>query len=437
MSAVKDIFKQIISAILIKESILVLKKNRPKIIAITGSVGKTSTKDAIFTVLAGHFRTRKSQKSYNSEMGIPLTILGLKSAWLNPLGWLKIIVLGALEGLKHDLYPERLVLEVGADRPGDIRKMTKWLKPDIGVLTRLPNIPAHIEFFSDREAVVREKIALAQGVRKDGYIIYNSDDTTLHDKISILPHAKITYGFNEPADLRASNAQILYENKDGLDLPIGLSFKVDYRGQIIPIRVRGVLGKHQIYSVLGAIAVAIAEGLNIVVVAETIQNLHETPPGRLRLLAGVKNSVILDDTYNSSPAALEAALLTVGGIKSTGRKIAVLGDMLELGEHTIEAHRAAGELVAKNCDMLLTVGLRSKFIEEKAREIGLAEEAIKHFDNSSEAGEALDKIIEAGDVVLIKGSQGMRMEKAVVEIMAEPLRAEELLCRQEEEWLKR
>ncbi len=437
MSSVKDIFKQLVSEILVKESIIILKKHRPKIIAVTGSVGKTSTKDAIFNVLAGHFQTRKSQKSYNSEMGLPLTILGQKSAWLNPVGWLKIIIIGFWEGLRPGFYPERLVLEVGADRPGDIKKIAKWLKPDIGVLTRLPEIPVHIEFFPDREAVVKEKLALAQGVRKDGYLIYNFDDQTLVDRIASLPQAKITYGFKEGADIQASNVQILYENKDGREVPVGISFKVDYRGQIIPIRIKGVLGRHQIYSVLGAIAVTVAEGLNIVEVAETIQNSHETPPGRLRLIEGIKSSIILDDTYNSSPAALEAALTAIAELKTAGKKIAVLGDMLELGEHTIEAHRAAGELVAAHCDLLFTVGLRSRFIEEKAREMGMAEEAIKHFENSTEAGQALDKIIGAGDIVLVKGSQGIRMEKAVLEIMAEPLKAGELLCRQEEEWLRR
>lgn len=416
---------------------MVLKKYKPKVIAVTGSVGKTSTKDAIYNVLVPHFRIRKSEKSYNSEFGLPLTILGQKSAWMSPLGWAHILFIGATEIFFKSKYPEWLVLEVGANRPGDIRKISKWLKPDIGVLTRLPEIPVHIEFFPDREAIVNEKMSLAQDVKKNGLIVYNIDDETLREKVKDLSQEKISYGFSDLAQVKASNAQVLYEKNGDNNLPVGISFKLDHEGQIIPIRIKGVLGEHQVYSALAAIAVALASGLNIVAVAETIQNFYATPPGRLKLISGIKGSIILDDTYNSSPAALEAAIVALGGLETSGRKIALLGDMLELGEHTIEAHRLAGQLVAQNCDLLLTVGLRSKFFEEGAKEKGMKEENIRHFEDSLEAGQALDKIIKTGDAILIKGSQGMRMEKAVVEVMAEPLRAGELLCRQEEEWLKR
>ncbi len=435
--SLKSIIKTIIARVIEREARLVLARFKPRIIAVTGSVGKTSTKDAVFNVLRPSFSARKSEKSYNSEFGLPLTILGQPSAWMSPLGWAKIIFMGATEIFFPAKYPEWLVLEIGADRPGDIRRMMKWLKPDIGVLTRLPDIPVHIEFFGDRDGVVREKLALAQGVKKDGLIIYNRDDDTLHERVKDLSQKKITYGFAAEADVKASNVQIIYDENEGQKLPTGLSFKIDYNGQIIPIRIKGVVGRHQIYATLAALSVAVAENLNIVAVAETIQSSHEGPPGRLKLISGVKGSLILDDTYNSSPVALEAAILTLGEIETSGQKIAVLGDMLELGEHTIEAHRQAGKLVAAHCDRLITVGLRSKFIEEGAKEGGMKEEQIEHFDTSTEAGVALEKLLALGAIALIKGSQGMRMERAVLEVMREPLRAEELLCRQELEWLKR
>ena len=429
--------KQVISNILAYEARWLLRKHRPKIVAVTGSVGKTSTKDAIYTILASAYRVRKSEKSYNSETGLPLTILGRKSAWLSPWGWTKVILAGASDLLFPTKYPEWLVLEVGADRPGDISKMMKWLKPDIGVLTRLPEVPVHIEFFPDREGVVKEKMALAHGVKKDGIVIYNFDDETLRERAQKLTVRTLSYGFSPEADIYASNIQTLYEEAGGHTRPAGISFKLNTNGQIIPIRIKEVVGDHQVYCVLAAIAVGVATELNIVSVAEEIQTALVTPPGRLKLIPGIKGAMLLDDTYNSSPAALEAALMTLNKLEGAGRKVAVLGDMLELGEYTIEAHRQAGRLAAGTLDSLLVVGLRAKFIVEGALEGGMKVEQIKSFHTAPEAGKFLDSFIESGDLVLIKGSQGMRLERVVEEVMAEPLRAGELLCRQELEWKAR
>ena len=164
---------------------------------------------------------------------------------------------------------------------------------------------------------------------------------------------------------------------------------------------------------------------------------YDPPPGRMRLVRGIKNTLIIDDTYNASPAATAAALTTLGMITTKGRKIAVLADMMELGRHSTEEHRKIGEQVAKHADMLVTVGFRARDIAAAALDNGMPDNAILQFEDSGKAGAELQNLIKEGDCVLVKGSQSMRMERVVEEIMAEPDRAEELLVRQDAEWKKR
>jgi len=182
----KKIFKKIIIQILIWESRLVLARYHPKIIAITGSVGKTSTKDAIFTVLSKFKIVRKSEKSFNSEIGLPLTILGLPNGWSNFLTWFENILRGFYLIIKKQPYPDYLVLEVGLGKPGDIIKnITPWLKPDIVVITSFPDKPVHIEFFESVDEIIKEKSALAYAIKPDGILVLNHDDEkvyALHDK---------------------------------------------------------------------------------------------------------------------------------------------------------------------------------------------------------------------------------------------------------------
>ena len=187
---------------------------------------------------------------------------------------------------------------------------------------------------------------------------------------------------------------------------------------------------------LAALAVGITTHINPLRCAEALQTLVP-PRGRLRLIDGVKGTLILDDSYNASPVAVIAALDTVEKLRVEGRKIAILGDMMELGVYAPEAHRTVGKRAAKVLDALYLVGTRAKFIGEGAREEGMATTKIKTFDESAAAGRALEYDLKSGDLILVKGSQYVRMERAIYEIMAEPSRASELLVRQEEEWKKR
>lgn len=430
-----SVFKKIIAIIIKYEAILIIKKYKPKIIAVTGSVGKTSTKDAIFAVMSSTFFVRKSEKSYNSEIGIPLTILGVTNGWYNPVKWLENILKGLELIIYNSKYPEWLVLEVGADRPGDIKKISRWLKPSIVVLTSFPKVPVHIEYFKDREAVIKEKKYLVDALKHDGVLVVNGDDADSMKIKELTKNVSMIYGTDKMSDLVATEPQNHYDANGHID---GLTFKVEYGENIVPIIIGGSLGAKSIYSPLAAIAVGLTQKINIVKSSEALSNL-EFSKGRMRILKGIKDTIIIDDTYNSSPVALASALYSLKHIKmkGQGRKIAVLGDMLELGKHSVDEHYKAGKIVAEVCDVLFTVGIRSRKVVEGALDGLMSEKNIFQYDNSIEAGKALQDIIKENDIVFIKGSQSMRMEKAVEEIMLEPEKAGELLVRQEKEWLEK
>ena len=425
----KSVFKKIVVAILMWEAKLVLRRYKPRIIAVTGSVGKTSTKDAIFSALSSEFFVRKSEKSFNSEIGIPLTILGLQNAWLSPLGWIKNIFDGLALGLLVTQYPEWLVLEVGADRPGDIQSVAAWLRPDVVVMTRIPDIPVHVEFFPTPEALAREKRYLVEGLKSDGILILNADD----DRVRGIPHPYkgrvIRYGFSEDADVRGVSHKVSYKKEK----PVGTLLKLEAQDEEFSLTLSGGLGLQHVYPALAAIAVGQALSVPLEDL-KTALGEHVPPPGRMRVISGLKGSTIIDDTYNSSPTAVEAALLSLKGLETAGQKIAVLGDMMELGVYSAYAHREIGKLVCESATMLIAVGIRAQAIAEGAKEAGMPEDKIRWFGSAQEAGKPLELLIAEGDVVLVKGSQSMRMERLVEEIMAEPQKKEVLLVRQDPTW---
>ncbi len=433
----KALVRNIITYIVEAEAKLVLRKYKPKIIAVTGSVGKTGTKDAVFTVLGEALVARKSAKSFNSEIGLPLTILGCENGWSNPILWLKNIFTGLVLLLTRVHYPKWLVLEIGADKPGDIARAAAWARPDIAIITRFGDVPVHVEFFKSPEQVFEEKANLAKALRPNGVLILNIDDArvaALRDKTK----AKIiTYGVDEHAMFRATNIQIAYEqNESGSKVPVGMQFKLEYDGNVFPVMLRGVLGIQPVYSALAALAAGTYLKLNIVEMVGRLAQ-HESSPGRMHLIPGIKGTMIIDDTYNSSPVAAAAALKALQNIETKGRRIAMLGDMLELGKFTIDEHNKLGANAASFVDILIAVGPRAKYIVNGAIEADMSEKNIIEIEESRVAGKYLEGILRPGDVVLIKGSQGMRMERAVEEIMAHPENAYTLLARQDEEWKNR
>jgi UDP-N-acetylmuramoyl-tripeptide--D-alanyl-D-alanine ligase len=433
----KKILKKIIVIILTAEARLALWRWDPKIIAVTGSVGKTSTKDAIFAVFSKLARARKSEKSFNSELGVPLAILGLTNVWSNPILWLLNIIRGFFICFVGEKPMEWLILEIGADRPGDIKNLTRWIKPDITVINKIGDLPVHVEFFESPAALAKEKAELARVIKPGGSLVaYFDDEKVMKIAEGSKSRSVITFGFNEKADIFASNYAVTCKKIGDINTPSGISFKVNVGGNVLPIIVYGALGRGHAYSALAALGAAFSAKQNIVAAAEALRE-HKTPPGRMKLIEGIKSSIIIDDSYNSSPAALEEALQALKTIETSGRKIAVLGDMLELGSYSREAHWRAGRVAAEACDILGIVGVEAKMIAEGALDAGMSEKNIYEYENSAEAGEDIQNLIQKGDIVLVKGSQGVRMEKVVEEIMAEPEKASELLVRQEKDWKNR
>lgn len=418
------------------ESKMVLKKYKPKIVTITGSVGKTSTKDAIYTVLSSTFPTRRSEKSFNSELGVPLTILGCPNAWSNPLLWIKNIVEGFLLFTLPHKYPEWLVLEVGADKPGDIENVSKWLKPDIAVITRFGDVPVHVEFFPSIEDLIHEKGFLATSLKPHGTFIYNYDDKRIRDFSEIIQNQKISFGFDTSANVSASNEKFLYGKYDNSEIqfPTGISSDVNYGGHVLPIELMGGLGRQHIYPMLAAFAVGVSVKIPHEKIVHVLKS-HHSPKARMKLIPGEKDTLIIDDTYNSSPVAVDEALRTLSMTECAGRKIAMLGDMLELGQYSVDEHKRVGTLVAKTADILVAVGVRSRATADAALDAGMAESNVLQFEKSPEAGKYIESIIKAGDIILVKGSQSIRMERIVKEIMRHPEHANKLLVRQDPQWL--
>ena len=347
----KTFLKSIVVGILTLEARLFLARFKPFVIAVTGTVGKTSAKDAIAAALAPFASVRKSEKSYNSEIGVPLAILGARNQWNNPLGWFFVLLRGLFllvtrYTLQVTRHPRFLVVEVGTDRPGDIRAIARWLRPTMVVVTKLSRAPVHIENFSSASELVAEKGALVSALQKDGILILNGDD----------------------ADVRAFRA---------------------------------------------------------------------LAPGRMRMLDGVNGARIIDDTYNSSPVAVAEALTALSGLETRGRRIAVLGDMLELGILSEAEHDKMVRDAVEKADIVFLVGERACAAVAAAFASGFPAEKIRTFADSRACGEALAQEIRAGDVALIKGSQGIRMERVVERVLAERSRASELLVRQEKEWKNR
>lgn len=429
-----QILKKILIVILILEARLILAKYKPFIIAVTGTVGKTSTKDAIYTVLKDQFGyVRKSEKSMNSEIGLPLTIIGAPNAWKNISGWLKNIWKGiTLILIKHQ-YPNCLVLEVGADHPGDIKNIAVWLKPDISVITKVGSTPVHVEFFRSIEDVFIEKSYLARYTKKKGTVILYADEPkvlSIADMVKDNNVSIIKFGLDKSADIVGGNGHIIYQEQK----PRSYGFTVTIEQNNYEIITRNVLGDTYIYPCLCALSVIKSLNLDFQKAVNALNN-YEAPKGRMNVIDGINDSTIIDDTYNSSPDAVILALRTLKSISTSGKKIAILGDMLELGKYSSEQHRLIGREVVGVADILITVGGRSKVTADEAISKGFPQEKVMTFDRSSDLATKITGYIGQNDVVLIKGSQSIRMERVSKALLKEPQKADRLLVRQEKEWL--
>ncbi len=405
-----------------------LWRYRPGIIGITGSAGKTSAKLAVKAVLEKGRRVRISEGNLNNDLGLPLTILGdwksrdLKlisreqppgTARFAKLGfWMKVIF-GAWWRIifKTSDYPEILVLEYGADRPGDIKYLLTIARPNVSIITAIGDVPVHVEFYPGPLEVAREKGRLIEYLPSDGYAILNGDDETVRNLQSRTRAHVITYGFSRGVEVRASR----FENKVTSDgEPVGISFKLEYASGVVPVRLEGVFGRAHAYAAAAAASVGIIFGMNLVAISEALAN-YEPPESRMQIVPGIKYTWVIDDSYNASPLAMQSALDTLRDLPAR-RRIAVLGDMLEVGKYTIEVHERMGKLAAESADALFTVGPRAKFIAETALNARMKRDKVFSFDTADEARIPVQNFLRKGDVVLVKGSHAMELSKVVQEI---------------------
>jgi len=408
----------------------IIKKYRPIIIGITGSVGKSSTKQTVALILKNHMNIRESKGNYNNEIGVPLTIIGVKSPGRNLVGWTKVLIFGFLKIVfKDKSYPRVLVLEMAADRPGDIEYLLKMAPCKIGVLTAIGR--AHVEFFKNIENVAHEKSAIITNLPKDGWAILNADDKRVLSLKNETSAGVLTYGLGPQADIQGLEVgldQVL--KPEGPEIR-GLRFKVSYQGNIVPVFLPGTVSLSQVYVALASIAVGLPLGLNLIDLVQTLEK-YKALPGRMSLIQGINRSLIIDDTYNSSPLAVESALETLESIRihPYASKWVILGDMLELGDLSRRAHYQVGKKIARTkFDYLIAVGREARAIVQGARENGFINENVFSFENSLAVFKFLKPRIKTGDVILIKGSRKMKMEKLVKEIMLQPYLAKKYLVR--------
>ena len=405
----------------------VLKKYQPLIVGITGSVGKSSTKEAVALALGVAYSVRQTEGNYNNEIGVPLTIIGARSGERSLLRWTAVLFKWLAVLIFPVRYPEVLVLEMGIDHPGDMDYLLSFVPVTIGIVTQIS--ASHLVSFGSLAQIAREKGRLIVSLPEDGIAILNADDKrTL--KMGEKTQARVlTYGFDEAANIHADN---FVPNREAKRAE-GLSFKVNFDGKTMPLRLPKVVAKHHIPAVLAALALGVALKINPVEIINALENF-EPLPGRLRLLSGRDNTYLLDDTYNASSASTVAALRVMSELMAP-RKIAVLGDMLELGAGS-DAEHAALALPIRECgiQIVMTVGQHMRALHERLLEEGFSRKQVLWLPDPLSAIEALRNIIRYDDLILIKGSQGMRMEKISEQLLVDPRVAGSLLCRQGATW---
>jgi UDP-N-acetylmuramoyl-tripeptide--D-alanyl-D-alanine ligase len=351
---------------------------RCRVVGITGSVGKTSTKELIAAVLSQHFSTLKSSGSYNNEIGLPLTMLRLHPG------------------------VEWVVQEMGMYALGEIAHLAEIAQPEIGVVTNVG--PTHLERLGSIERIAQAKAELVQALPPDGLAILNGDDERVRAMASQARVKSILhYGLEWNNDLWADDVQT-----HGLG---GLRMRFHFRGQSVHARLP-ILGRHSAYGALAAAAVGLSLGLAWDEVISGLQD--ESTQVRLLVVPGVRGTTILDDTYNASPDSTGAALNLLA--EMDGRKVAVLGDMLELGSYEVEGHRLVGRRAAEVVSGLVTVGKLGQFIAEEAMAAGMPSSAVHSVADTDEAVRVLNRVLAEGDFVLVKGSRGMAMEGIVAEL---------------------
>lgn len=401
-----------------------LKRFKGKIIGITGSIGKSSTKDAVYTILNTQFKVKRTKKNMNSDFGLCLTILDIESGFSSATKWSWFLIKGLFNCMMKD-HNEILLLEFGVDKPGDMDFLASVVKPDMVIFTGVSPVHMAEGQFSSLEEIFEEKSKLIEAMREHGVAILNIDNDLL-ESLSKKRGRKstITYGKDREADFWASQI------KQDLD---GLRFVLHHDNRHYDVHAN-LIGEFQVFVLMPAIICGSLLGMTMENMLLAIEK-YTLPPGRMSIIPAIKDATIIDSSYNASPEAVREALQTLAKIAANKRKVAVLGNMNELGKHTQIMHEMIGELVPKCADVLITVGEDAVIIAAKAMEKGMDEKNVFSFKTSLEAAGFFADKIKKDDVILVKGSQNnVRLERFVKALMAEPEKAKDLLVRQEPAW---
>lgn len=354
------------------------RKFQIPVVALTGSNGKTTTKEMISTCLETTFPVLKTKGNLNNLIGLPLTLLGLTEK-------------------------ERIaVVEMGMNVPGEIRRLTEIAEPDVGLITNIQK--AHLEGMGSLERIQAEKGELFRRMRSDGSIIVNQDDPRVVALAEEFEGQKITFGIDHSADVMARAIRL--KGKEGTSFT--LLCEGEEREVCLPL-----LGKHFVYNALSAIATGSLFGIDLLNLLEALEQFRPYPM-RMEVRTFENGATLINDAYNANPSSMELALQTLSEVKGRGRAIAVLGDMLELGEFMVEAHRRLGKKVAAlSIDFLFTFGEKAPVVVESAIREGMDPQRARVVDSHAEAASLVRSIAREGDWILIKGSRGMGMEKVV------------------------
>lgn len=405
----------------------IVAKHGPAIIGITGSVGKSSARKAIYEVLKTKYSVVCNKSGYHSDISIPLSIIGEKSGGRSVLKWANIFMKAVKILSGHEKYPEILILEMDVNRPGDMKRLLKVVKPNIGIFTGVGKYPSHLEYFKDARQIAREKSLLIRSLGKKDLAILNYDDDYARELAGSAKSDVITYGFDPKSKFIAEEI-FLGDRKWRIeDGSIGMGFKISQNGTTVPFRLPYAFGRAQIYAVLASCAVGSFFGFNLLEISEILSK-YQPLAGRMKLIKGINKSLIIDDTFNANPSSMLVTLESLGKLDAS-RRIAVLGDMLELGEYSEEGHAEVGKKVSKTADILFTFGSLSKMITENARTSGMNKGKITHFEKIEDLIINLRGMAREHDVILIKGSRSMHMEEIVRGIMEKPELADELLVK--------
>ncbi len=358
------------------------RKHDLRVIGITGSVGKTTSKELIAEVLAQRYRVLKTQGNLNNEIGLPLTLLRLTAA--------------------H----QAAVLEMGFYVPGEIALLCEIAQPQIGVITSVGTV--HAERAGSQEIIAKGKSELVQALppAPAGVAILNWDDPWVRWMADRTRAQLLTYGLDPSADLWADQVE-------GMGLK-GIRFRLHFRNESIHLRVP-IIGRHSVHTILRAVAVGLVAGVSWQEIIYALQ--HSQSQLRMVTVNLSNGAMILDDSYNAAPESTLAALNLLSEI--SGRKIAVLGDMLELGIYEKQGHEKVGMRAAEVADQLITVGKLARIIAESAQKAGLAAEKIYVADGVEQATELLRSMLREGDVALVKGSHGLRMDRIAAALEVE------------------